>query len=405
MAKVLTPSHVLPALAAAISLSLPITGQELMELRLKDGRVLVGKTIKRGDTIEVRTHDGNVMVAAADISKRRKRAELLDAFRDLAKRSGDSIYAHINLAKAARDYGLEPEMWRQLDNAVKKLDATTPTSGTSALARRLRDFLAQLEPELLDRKLRQAPLEKRVLAILRQFHAGTKPGKAAALQELLAREPNADHCLRQQARVSTNPRVRIAALTALQRRSTSGNDRFVLRTAVLDRVKKVREAAVDIGKPTIEPQDITYMASGLAHSNPVVRTRTAEALGGLGHKAAIPLLVKAGPYAATGLALADDGGRNRAHIAFLQQRSYIRDFDVEVASSAFIADPKVDVLQSGSVLDVSIMGVSQVRTIVKAYRTALRQLTSQDPGSDPRRWAQWLETIEPPAKPVETGKR
>lgn len=42
----------------------------------------------------------------------------------------------------------------------------------------------------------------------------------------------------------------------------------------------------------------------------------------------------------------------RANVAVLNQTSYVRDFDVEVAQSAFIADPKVDVIQDGVVLDV-----------------------------------------------------
>lgn len=403
-AKVLRPLNLLQLSAAALLLALPASAQELMELRLKDGRVLVGKVVKKGDTRVVRTHEGNVTVAESDIVTSRKRSELMSVFKNLAKKSGSSTFAHVNLAKAARDYGLEQQMWQQLDKAITKLDTTKTGNEVGAVERRLRDFLAQLEPELLDRKLRQAPLQKRVLAMLRQFHASTKAGKAAALQELLVREPGADQYLRQQARRSTNDRQRIASLEALQRRRVTGNERFVLRTTVLDRSKKVRQAAVSIGKPTIKSQDIIYMAAGLAHSNPKVRTRTAEALGGLGHRDAINLLVKAGPHAASGLALAD-GGQTRAHVAFLKQTSYIRDFDVEVAQAAFIADPKVDVLMSGTVLDVTVAGVSQIRTIVKSYRGALKQLTNNDPGSDPRRWAEWLDKLVPPSKPVETGKR
>ena len=404
-AKVLTPRGLLQLIVATLALNLPAAAQELMELRLKDGRVLVGKVAKKGDTMEVRTHDGNVMVAASDISKSRKKSDLMKAFRALAKKSGSTMYAHINLAKSARDYGLEQEMWRQLDQAIDELKAQKAGLSGGPLERRLRDFLAQLEPELLDRKLRQAPLQKRVIAMLRQFHAGTKPGKAAALQELLVREPNADQDLRQQARHRTNERQRIAALEALQRRRITGNERFVLRTTVLDRSKKVRQAAVAIGKPSIKASDITYMASGLAHSNPTVRIRTAQALGDLGHRDAIELLVKAGPFAATGLAAAGDGGQARGHIAFLRQTSYVRDFDVEVASAAFVADPKIDVLQSGAVLDVTVAGVSQVRTIIKVYRSALKQLATEDPGHDPRRWAEWLATLTPPAKAAQTGGR
>lgn len=42
----------------------------------------------------------------------------------------------------------------------------------------------------------------------------------------------------------------------------------------------------------------------------------------------------------------------RGHVAVINQTTYVRDFDVEVAQAAFIADPKVDVIQDGIVLDV-----------------------------------------------------
>ncbi len=44
--------------------------------------------------------------------------------------------------------------------------------------------------------------------------------------------------------------------------------------------------------------------------------------------------------------------RERGHVAVINQTAYVRDFDVEVAQASFIADPKVDVIQDGIVLDV-----------------------------------------------------
>ncbi len=44
--------------------------------------------------------------------------------------------------------------------------------------------------------------------------------------------------------------------------------------------------------------------------------------------------------------------RERGHVAVINQTAYVRDFDVEVAQAAFIADPKIDVIQDGIVLDV-----------------------------------------------------
>ncbi|HEB54065.1 MAG TPA: HEAT repeat domain-containing protein [bacterium] len=379
------------------------TGQGHVELRLNDGRVVVGKARLQNETYHVRTRDGDVQVAKRSVMRLRDQRELQTTLKELAKKNGDSAFALVHLARRARAFGLEREMWRYLDRAVERL-AADGTAATTASTRLLRDFLAQLEPELLPRTLRQAPPHKRIEALLRSFRADTGPGRAAALEELLVREPAADQLLRVHARRNASPRQRIAALRALQRRKVAGNGRFVLRTAVLDRNRDVRSAAVTLGRKGLAADDVTYMTGGLAHPNPKVRVRTAEALGQLGHPAAIRPLVQAGPHAASGLAAGNDGVTTRAHVAFLQQTAYIRDFDVEVAQAAFIADPRVDVLQSGSVLDVEVAGVYQVRRIVKAYRRALKQLAGSDPGADPRRWAEWLAKLTPKSRPAPTGK-
>lgn len=404
--QVLRPSRLLALCSAAVILALPAASQEVMELRLKDGRILVGKVTTKGDNLEVTTYDGSVTVAQVDVVDRRGRAKLLGKLREKAKTSGDSAFAHLHLAKVAREYGLTREMWRLLDKTIKKLSEQTASNQSSPVHRRMRDFLAQLEPELMPRKLRQAPLEKRVQYLLRLVPKNVIVSRSAAIEELLVREPGADQYLRVQGRRNSNERQRIAALSALQRRKVAGNDRFVLRTTVFDRSNRVREAAINISKPTIEACDIVYMAGGLANKHAKVRVRTAEALADLGHREAITLLVKAGPHAASGLAApGNDGSRTRAHVAFLNQQAYIRDFDVEVAQAAFIADPKIDVVQSGSVLDVTVAGVYEVRTIVKSYRLALKHLTKNDPGKDPRLWGEWLAKLPPEPKPVVTGKR
>lgn len=395
----------LPTLIAALALAAATPAQGLKELRLHDGRVLVGQVRARGESYEVQTHEGSVTVAKRDVAKVRSDKELRAALKSKAKQSGDSAFATLQLAKIARDYGLEPEMWRLLDETVAGLTAQAVAS-SPAVERRLREFLAQLEPQLLPRAARQAPTEKRIRLMLRSCHASTKPGKLAALQELMVREPNADQALREQARRSGSYRQRIAALAALQRRATMGNGRFVLRTTVLDRSEKVRAAAAELGRAAVDAADVTYMASGLGHSDPRVRVRTAEALGRLQHEAAVDLLVRAGPHAASGLRrAANDGGASRGHVAFLNQRAYIRDFDVEVAQASFIADPQVDVLQSGTVLDVTVVGVTQIRKIVYAYRDALKLLTRRDPGPDPRAWADWRASLPPRRAAATTGKR
>jgi|GEM_PF-1695607 len=392
-------------LSLAATLATPVAAQGLMELRMKDGRVLVGQVRARGPDYQVTTRDGSVTVAQQNVASARDHRELQAALKAKARNSGDSLFAHLNLAKVAREYGLEPEMWRLLDRALAKLSPSKPEQ-MPAIQRRLHDFLAELEPELLPRALRQAPTQKRLKAMLSQCHATTKPGKLAAITELMVREPNADQLLRQYARRDGSFRKRIAAIGALQRRDAAGNDRFVLRSTVLDRSEQVRAASAAIGRPHVTDADVAYMSGGLDHSNAEVRIRTAEALGAIGHHAAVNLLVMAGPRAASGLRrAANDAGANRGHIAFLKQQAYVRDFDVEVAQASFIADPKIDVLQSGVVLDATVVGITEIRKIVRAYRGALKLLTSRDPGPDPRRWATWLAELPPRKRPAKTSAR
>jgi len=377
------------------------------EVRLRDGRVLYGKVTEEmaTKTLLIETRDGVVRVAVDDVAGRLDDAKLRGKLRELAATVGDTPFAHLQLAMRAREFGLDAELWQQLDATVQGSEHES-----TALQNRLDDFLGQLEPDLLPRKWRTANTDVRVRELLQRHSKNGGPGRRAALLELLHREPNADKDLRQQARRNGDAQRRLLAVEALVLRGTAGNDSFAWRTAILDRDSKVRAGAIDIALHRgVQTGAVDYLAAGLVHSSPEVRVRTAEAFEHLRDPAAIKLLVMAGPNA--GKALADSGGSPRAYVAFLQQQAYIRDFDVEVAQASFIADPKIDTLQSGTVLDVTVMGVyeEQVR-ITLAYRSALHHLAGSDPGADPRAWAAWLAQQAPqqpsattPDKPATGG--
>jgi hypothetical protein len=379
------------------------------EIRLDDGRVLVGKVTERGEQIEIATRAGTVVVLASKVVGRRRDAELRAALAETERAAPDTPFSHLQLASRALGFGLEREMWRHLDVAVAlPRDPKCRDAQAANLRSRVDDFLAQLEPELLPRHAREGATKVRVHALLDQVRADNGPGRAAAIEELLVREQNADQDLRTEARRNGDPRRRVCALAALLRRAAQGNDRFVLRSAIVDGSESVRTAAVDLCRNAghAMPEAVHYLAPGLLHQNALVRMRTADAFAALGEPAAVRALVLAGPNAGKALSAADQGVRG--HVAFLQQQAYIRDFDVEVAQAAFIADPKIDVLQSGTVLDVSVVGVQEEIRIVHAYRRALQKLTSSDPGADPRAWAGWAaqlpaELAPKPDAPATTG--
>ena len=391
----MNPTKLACLLAPALLLA---TALRADEVRLRDGRVLYGKVTveKATNTWLIETRDGAVRVAKDDVVDSTDDAGLRKRLRELAAGAGDTPFAHLQLAMRAREFGLDAELWQQLDAAVQGSERES-----TALQNRLDDFLGQLEPDLLPRKWRTANTDVRVRELLQRHSKNGGPGRRAALLELLHREPNADKDLRAQARRNGDAQRRLLAVEALVLRGTAGNDSFAWRTAILDRDSKVRSGAIDIAMHRgVQAGAVDYLAPGLAHSSPEVRVRTAEAFERLRDPAAIKMLVMAGPNA--GKALADGGQGSRAYIAFVNQQAYIRDFDVEVAQASFIADPKIDVLQSGTVLDVTVHGVyeEQVR-ITLAYRTALQHLAGSDPGADPRAWAAWLAQ-QPPQQPTAT---
>lgn len=381
--------HLRRSVLAALALMAPLTADEV---RLKDGRVLVGTVTAQGANLEVTTHDGIVRVAASEVESHRTEAALRQELRALAQQSGDAPFAQLQLAMQARAWGLTPELWRHLGRAAVATDRTAP----SALRARLDDFASQLEPELLPRRLRTAKTTARVRELLQRLtgKGDEAEGLRLAIQAILVREPEAEKDLQQQARRNSAPERRTLAIQCLLARNTAGADAFAWRTAILDPAAEVRTASVQVARDAGRVEGaVAYLAPGLMHSSAEVRVRTAEAFANLGEPAAMPLLAAAGPNAGKALAAADDGVR--ANIAFVEQRSYIRDFDVEVAQASFIADPKVDILQSGTVLDVTIHGVveEQVR-IVRAFRGALQKLGGSDPGPNPAGWALWLAKLQ-----------
>lgn len=71
--------------------------------------------------------------------------------------------------------------------------------------------------------------------------------------------------------------------------------------------------------------------------------------------------------------------RERGHVAVINQTAYVRDFDVEVAQASFIADPKVDVIQDGIVLDVQPVIMMDRKYIVLNLNPTVAELTRPIP--------------------------
>ncbi|NOT30885.1 MAG: hypothetical protein HOP15_10605 [Planctomycetes bacterium] len=119
-----------------------------------------------------------------------------------------------------------------------------------------------------------------------------------------------------------------------------------------------------------------------------MRANAIEALGAMSYREAVE------PLYNHLVALQAGGSGNYAphvHIYNGRQRSYVQDFDVEVASGAAVADPIINILIEGSVLDVAVIGSTEyvVANERAAVRRALAKLTGANPGETTVAWQRW----------------
>ncbi len=155
------------------------------------------------------------------------------------------------------------------------------------------------------------------------------------------------------------------------------------RRCLLDPAPAVRREAVRSLKVLKDPVFVRLFAKNLFNKQQRLRMTAAEALGELGSQEAVLPLVDA-------MRLAGSGGASggRSHIAVTRQRAYVKDFDVEVAQAAVIADPVIDIVTEGVILDVRVVSVSVERA---AYAGALRRITGETFGGDAKAWRDWLK--------------
>lgn len=163
--------------------------------------------------------------------------------------------------------------------------------------------------------------------------------------------------------------------------------RRLLQHAVLDSSADVRRQAAQALGAAEQPGLIVPVVRALASPKIRVRVQAAEALGFMGYSAAVEPLVG---Y----IAAAQAGGENRVPHGYIfvgKQTAYIQDFDVEVATFQAVADPQVNVLLEGEVLEAGVSGVLEYRyaTEARAARTSLGRLTGADAGNTGSSWTKW----------------
>lgn len=220
-------------------------------------------------------------------------------------------------------------------------------------------------------------------AALERLKSPNARERARAMEAILALDP--PHRLRPLAIASRFARadVRAAAVRGLGALDAKDALPPLYKRAVFDPEESIRRAAVEAIRATKAEGKIGPLVRALQSPFAPVRVRATEALGLLGDADAVgPLVAR---YEVAG------GSGQSVYISQVNQISYVQDFDVEVAQTAFIADPVIGVIQDGLTLNFRVFSTQGTVDVYEraAYADALARLTGKQLGDDPKAWSEW----------------
>jgi len=176
---------------------------------------------------------------------------------------------------------------------------------------------------------------------------------------------------------------RALAAHALRRLAPSKSLEPLLQRCALDGSSEVRRESAHALAATGEEGVILPLVRALSSTYSSVRANSAEALGHAGFPAAVPVLKARLAQVTSGAKASSTTAPPRNHIFIGKQTAYVQDFDVEVAQASAVADPQINTLHQGAVLDVRVLAVTSsttaTRTELAVIRAALARLEAKGP--------------------------
>jgi hypothetical protein len=191
-----------------------------------------------------------------------------------------------------------------------------------------------------------------------------------------------------------DPEARRAAARWLAQVGDEAALRPLILSAARDEDEGVRrEATLAVAAFGHEDAVVPFVRA-LGSTNPRLVANAAEAIALLGDVRAGGAIVKR---------LTSHGTSTRNFVAFLNQVSYVRDYDVEIAQASNIANPDVATLAEGVILDAKVLDASYERTWVERVLLGTASRLAGRPLRSAAEAAAWWAEVGPTARPIGEG--
>jgi HEAT repeat protein len=367
-------------------------GEEAQRLlHLADGTVLRGRARLTDDKWEIqagkewRTFPSAMVLLALEerdvLAQARKLEQELDA-KEPARR--------VVLADWMTTQGLYAEAVGQLDRV---LGADPDQAEALKLVAKLRPMLVLPAIDNID-----AAAPDAVLDVLRAIANAPPAVRELGLGRIATlREPKELRATLRAQVTSHSPRLRTVSALALRRlfapNLSLDEVKGLISRSVLDGSEEVRQEACRALRDVQDETVIGPALKALTSNNAGLRENAIEALGTMGYSAAVEPLMRYLGALNTAAQTSSGGGIAGGSIFIGKQTAYVQDFDVEVAQFQAIADPQINVLIEGSVLDARVIGSYSVTMVAESrrLRSSLGLLTGVEAGNTNKAWLEWWE--------------
>jgi hypothetical protein len=356
-----------------------------MILHLTSGTKLRVRAVQIGDNWEIKNKDGFSKLPATRVERAVQELTLLKEARKLERdASRKKPIQRAAYAEWLAGEGLAIEALKELDRLLK----ADPEFQAA------RSVIARQKFSLGLPKLNAQSSAKEIQALAGVARRFGPAGQEAAAQQISRLEPNAQlQSALLQELVSKDAKRRGFAALSLRRAAPGLHAQALLQRAVLDRSSEVRDSAALSLAAFKNPQLVVPVLNAMNSKSSTVRLNASATLGSMGYKAAVAPLIARLSKLSTLKAGGDGGGGFGGHFFAGKQVAYIQDFDVEVAAGSSIADPVINVLTEGVVLDVKIHSVTErgvARERSSIYQS-LAKLTGASPGRTTKNWMSWWD--------------